>query len=86
MASMAEHEASMTIFYYKSDGTIYSYCTGISDMSGFGDRQADYELMLDYIVLPKDQTAIEFLHKFYIDVETKEMKLKPEFTGLGKYL
>ena len=86
MASLAEHEASMTIFYYKSNGEIYSYCTGISDMGGFGDHKADYELMLDYVVLPKDQTAIEFLYKFYIDVETKTLKLKPEFSNLSKYL
>lgn len=86
MATMAEHEASMTIFYYKSNGEIYSYCTGISDMGGFGDHADDYALMLDYVVLPKDQTAIEFLYKFYIDVETKELKLKPKYQDLSKYL
>lgn len=86
MASLAEHEASMTIFYFKSDGKIYSYCTGISDLSSFGDRWEDYALMLDSVVLPKDQTAIEFLYKFYIDIETKELKLRPEYTDLAKYL
>lgn len=86
MASMAEHDASMTIFYYKSSGDIYSYCTGISDMGGFGEHAEDYAKMLDFVVLERDQTAIEFLYKFHIDIETKELKLKPEFSGLSKYL
>lgn len=86
MASMAEHDASMTIFYYKSSGDIYSYCTGISDMGGFGEHAEDYAQMLDFVVLERDQTAIEFLYKFYIDIETKQLKLKSEFNGISKYL
>lgn len=86
MSNMAEHEASMTIFYYKSNGDIYSYCTGISHMGTFGEHADDYAQMLDFVVLERDQTAIEFLYKFYIDVETKTLKLKPEFNGLSKYL
>lgn len=86
MASMAEHEASMTIYYYKSDGSIYSYCTGINDMSSFGERQKDYELIIDFVVLPRDMNAIDFIGNFYIDVEAKELKLKPEYNTLGKYL
>lgn len=86
MATIAEHEASMTIFYYKSDGTIYSYCTGISDMSSFGSRQFDYELIIDYVVLPRDNTVITFLNRFYVDVDTKELKLKSEYEDLKKYL
>ena len=86
MPSMAEHEASMTIFYYESDGEIYSYCTGIADMSSFGDHQADYELILDFIVVPRDHAVMEFMYKFYVDLETKELKLKPEYQSLGKYL
>ena len=86
MATIAEHEASMTIFYYKSYGTIYSYCTGISDMSSFGPRQSDYELIIDYVVLPRDNTVITFLNRFYVDVNTKELKLKSEYEDLKKYL
>lgn len=86
MASMAEHEANMTIYYYKRTGNTYSYCTGINDMSGFGEYKEDYEMMIDYIVIPKDHTIMEFLYKFYVDIETKELKLKPEFSDLGKYL
>lgn len=86
MATMAEHEASMTMFYYKSNGEIYSYCTGISDMSMFGIHQADYELILDFIVIPRDHVVMEFMYKFYVDVETKELKLKTEYQSLTRYL
>lgn len=86
MATITEHEASMTIFYYKSDGTIYSYCTGISDMSSFGSRQSDYELIIDCLVFPRDHTVITFLNRFYVDVNTKELKLKSEYEELKKYL
>ena len=86
MATIAEHVASMTIFYYKSDGNIYSYCTGISDMSSFGSRQSDYELIIDYVVLPRDNTVITFLNRFYVDINTKELKLKSEYEDLKKYL
>lgn len=86
MATIAENEASMTIFYYKRDGEIYSYCTGIADMSIFGVHQADYELILDFIVIPRDHVVMEFMYKFYVDLETKEIKLKPEYQSLSKYL
>lgn len=86
MATMAEHEASMTMFYYKSNGEIYSYCTGIADMSMFGIHQADYELILDFIVIPRDHVVMDFMYKFYVDVETKELKLKTEYQSLTRYL
>ena len=86
MATIAEHEASVTSFYYKSDGTIYCYCTGISDVSSLGRKQLDYELIIDYLVLPRDNTVITFLNRFYVDVNTKELKLKSEYEDLKKYL
>ena len=64
MASMYEHETSMTIFYHKSNGDIHSYCTGISDMSMFGDHADDYAMILDYIVVEKDVMLLEFFSCF----------------------
>lgn len=86
MATITECEANMTMFYYKSNGEIYSYCTGIADMSMFGIHQADYELILDFIVIPRDHVVMEFMYKFYVDVETKELKLKKEYQSLTRYL
>lgn len=86
MATMAEHESSMTIYYYKSDGGIYSYSTGINNLNIFGSRKTDYEQMLDYIVVDKDPTVMESFNKFYVDIETKTIKLKEEYRNLNKYL
>lgn len=86
MASMAEHEASMTIYYYKSNGDIHSYCTGISDMSMFGEHVDDYAMILDYIVVEKDAMLLEFLYKFYVDINDKKIKIKSDYAGLSKYL
>ena len=86
MASMAEHEASMTIYYYMSNGEIYSSCSGINDLSTFGVHQVDYELILDFIVVPKDELVMQTMHHFYVDTETKQLKLRPEYNELAKYL
>lgn len=86
MASLEEFENSMTIYYYRSNGDIHSYCTGINDMTMFGEHAEDYAAILDYLVTEKDPTVLEFLYKFYVDVETKQLKLKPEYAGLTKYL
>lgn len=86
MANMYEHETSMTIYYHKSNGDIHSYCTGISDMSMFGEHADDYAMILDYIVVEKDVMLLEFLYKFYVDVNDKKIKLKSDYAGLSKYL
>lgn len=55
-------------------------------MDSFAERKVDYEQIVDFIVMEKDQIVIEFLYKFYVDVENKQLKLKPEFNNLSKYL
>ena len=86
MASIEEHESSMTIFYYKRDGEIHSYCTGISGMERFGEHEQDYSLIIECSVFPKDETVIRHLNLFYIDLETKQIKLKDESYDFSKYL
>lgn len=86
MASIEEHESSMTIFYYKRDGEIHSYCTGISGMERFGEHEQDYSLIIECNVFPKDETVIRYLNLFYIELETKQIKLKDESYDFSKYL
>lgn len=86
MANIEEHNKSMTLFYYKRDGGIHSYCTGIADMRSFGQYEDDYAIIIDFIVVPIDRTVIEYLNQFYVDVETKQIKLKPNgFFDFTKY-
>ena len=55
-------------------------------MGIFGDRAKDYEQIVDYIVMDRDKDVIEFLNRFYIDVETKELKLKMGKLDLSRYM
>ena len=86
MATMEEHELNMTLYYFKSNGDIYSYSTGIQDMSIFGIHEADYSLMLNFVIVPKDEYVMESIHQFYIDVETTQLKLRENASRLRNYL
>lgn len=76
--SIEDFQNSMTIYYWKKDGNIHSYCTGISDMSTFGNYADEYALILDYVILPLDRTVLTYLNQFYIDLETKQVKIRQD--------
>ena len=63
----------MTLYYFKSDGSIHSWCTGINDMETFINHKDDYSIILDYIVIPLDRYVTENIKYFSIDVEEKEL-------------
>lgn len=79
MATMEEHQKSMTIFFRKKDGEIKGYASGIQDMGFYGDDEEDFSLIWDYVVLEKDLKVLNNLNKFKINVETKELEILPEF-------
>lgn len=70
-------EEKMTLFYRKRTGEIASYCTGIQDMSYFGDNQEDYELIWDYIVVNRDDYVLNNTSQFKVNIETKQLEMKP---------
>lgn len=85
--NIEDFEKSMTLFYYKRDGEIYSYCTGISDMSSFGKYAEDYSLIMDYVVVPLDNLVIEYIKQFYVDTDSKEVRIKDNgLFNIGKYI
>ena len=65
----------MTIFYFKSTGKIYAVATGIQDTKYFGDNEEDFKLIIDYIVVLKDETVINDFTKFKINTETKQIEI-----------
>lgn len=71
--TIEEFENSMTLYYFKSDGAIHSWCTGINDMRTFIGHGDDYAIILDYIVLPLDRYVIDNIKYFTIDIDTKEL-------------
>ena len=54
-------------------------------MERFGLHEEDYSLIIDCGVFPKDETVIRYLNLFYIDIETKQIKLKDESSDFSKY-
>ena len=64
--TIKEFENSMTLYYFKSSGKIHSWCTGINDMSSFGEHEEDYSLMLDFLVIPIDRYVLDNLRYFSI--------------------
>lgn len=70
-----EMKNSMTIYYFKSTGKIYAVATGIQDMNYYGDNAEDFKLIIDYIVVPKDETVINDFTRFKINTETKQIEI-----------
>ena len=68
-----DFENSMTLFYYKRDGEIHSYCTGMSDMRSFGKYAEDYSLIMDFLILPLDRYVLDNIKYFNVDIETKKL-------------
>ena len=69
MATIAENNAVMTIFYFKSTGNIYSATTGIIDNAGmFGDNMADLSTVVDSMQFPIDLYVIQNIRLFKLDI------------------
>lgn len=67
-------EENMTIFYYKSNGDIYSACTGIQDKNVyFGIHIQD--LNINEIVLPFDDYVLMNTRLFKIDITKNPVEL-----------
>lgn len=68
-----QFENSMTIYFYKRTGVIAEFQTGINDMKTFGEHKQEYELIMDFIVIEKDDFFLSHSRDFKIDVDTKEL-------------
>ena len=73
--NIEEHQNNMTLFYSKKTGEIKSFATGIQDMNYFGKDKEDYELIWDYVVIPRDDKVIRNLEIFKINLDTKELTI-----------
>lgn len=68
-----DFENSMTLFFYKRDGAIHSWCTGMSDMRSFGAYAEDFALIMDYLILPLDRYVLDNIKYFTVDTQAKEL-------------
>lgn len=62
-------ETNMTIFYYKSNGDIYSTCSGVQPIETFlGPHATDLMQIISCVVLPYDRYVIFNSTLFKIDI------------------
>lgn len=69
MATIAEMDANMTIFYYKSTGNLYNCFSGIQNKDLiFGVNTTDLSTIIDNVVLPVDNYFLQNTKLFKIDI------------------
>lgn len=73
MPTIEEHNKSMTIYYFKRTGVIKNAVFGIMDMSFYGEYREDYELIIDYVVVDRDELVFDRIRDFKVDIETKQV-------------
>jgi len=78
MASINEHENKMTVFYKKENGNIDKVFIGIQDMNVYGQYKDVFSMVFDFIVTNYDSYVQNHMEMFYVDTETKQLKLKSE--------
>lgn len=78
MPTIKENQDKMTIFYFKSSGEIMSLATGIQDMDFFHKFKDDMIKIVDFTIKPKDNLVINNYTNFIIDLNTKELMIKPQ--------
>lgn len=81
-------ETDMTIFYYKSNGDIYSTCSGIQPIETFlGTHSADLMQIINSVKLPYDEYVIFSSDKFKIDTTNDPVTLAliPIPTSINTY-
>lgn len=83
MATIEEHQNSMTLFYSKQTSEIKSYATGIQDMNYFGINKIDFEIIYDFIVVERDEYVISNLDLFKV---TNNKVILKENIDLSKYI
>ena len=77
--TMQEHEESMSVFYYKRTGVIYSWGTGIQSFNCFGQHSEDYKEILGLLILPRDNFVLDNMKLFKVDVENEALIYNEEF-------
>ena len=85
MATIEEHEASMTIFYSKSTGEIKGACSGIQDFKMYGIDAEDYSSIWGFTVLPNDDYVLQNPNNFKMDLSGAEPILSIRQEAVNQY-
>lgn len=66
MATIEEHNDSITIFYSKRTGIINSLSTGIQDMGFFGENAEDMSVIYDFMIVPYSKDLLYNKDKYKV--------------------
>ncbi|MCB2308889.1 hypothetical protein LGL08_20610 [Clostridium estertheticum] len=83
--TIADHEASMTIFYSKSTGEIKGACSGIQDFKMYGIDAEDYSLIWAFIVIKNDDNVLQNPNNFKMDLSGAEPILSIRQEAVNQY-
>jgi len=62
-------ETNMSIFYYKSNGDIYSICSGVQPIETFlGEHSSDLMQIIECVVVTYDNYVIKNINSFKVDI------------------
>ena len=73
MATIAEMNSKMTIYYSKSTGEIKRILSGIHDMTAF---DSEMSLIWDFLAVDRDEFILTYMNKFL--VQDGQVKIKPD--------
>lgn len=69
----------ITFYFNKRTGDIKQYCTGVQDMSIYGNEQQDFELIYGFIVVDRDVETNKVMRsrgEYIINLTTREIEWK----------
>ena len=78
-----DYNKKMTLFYSKNSKEIMKICSGEQNMDYFSSLKSDYEMIMDFVVVDKDEYIINNKNMFIINNENKP-ELKQEFKNKFK--
>ena len=83
--TIADHEASMTVFYSKSTGEVKRACSGIQDFKMYGIDAEDFSMIWAFIVMDIDNYVIQNSNKFVMDLSGTEPILSIKQEAVNQY-
>ena len=73
MATIAEHNESMTLYYSKSTGVIRTIIKGIQDMSLYGEQAEDMSIIQSFIVVPYSRDIFDNKDNYKVNLGTLQV-------------
>ena len=71
----------VTLFYMKSSGKIKGFCTGVQTMDYFGEDKEDYSLIMNFIVVNKEDFNLDLREFYRVNDEKLILNIEGELNG-----